>query len=126
MLGRNAIMPVSWMTILLGLCIAATPFLTGGASVQWWNSLGVAGAIVLLTIWEMVAAKTGTRTSARLASLLTIVAGAWLVLASFLYDRSAAYRWASSIEGVLVMVASGFLNAAAKQLFNLVVVRRTA
>lgn len=111
----------------MGLIIVGTPFFTGEdiAGTPYWNSVAVGVIVAGIALWNMLAARAGKFRQTLGSSTINLLAGLWLLVFPFVVATNMAYRWACVIEGIVLLVASGYVAWAAGRLRG-AVTRRTA
>jgi hypothetical protein len=85
----------SWVNILLGIWIIASPFVLGFHSKAMWNNVvvGVGVGVLALIRWGMH--QPGW-------SWLNLILGIWLVISPFVFFLSGAAMWNNVILGIIV------------------------
>ena len=86
----------SWVNILLGIWIIASPFVLGFHSPNtMWNNIIVGAAVGILALIRWGMHQTGW-------SWLNLVLGIWLVISPFVFFLSGAAMWNNVILGIIV------------------------
>jgi hypothetical protein len=101
---------LSWVIALLGIWEAGDILLplvvgVGGVRATVWDHILVGIILLAAGVW---AARTSSLRTARTMHWITAVAGAWLIIASFVLEKlAAAALWNDILVGVAAAVLSG-------------------
>ena len=104
----DALRWLSGVVSLVGLWIAASPFLYETAQVSRWNNVVTGGAICLLAGYGFYRISTGQRPDVGSTSLASLL-GLWAIAAPFLLTYgSDALVWGTMASGIAVAILSGY------------------
>ncbi len=113
---------LSGVVSLIGLWLAASPFVYGPAQSMLWNNLLVGGAIFLLAGYNYYRIITAHPTSTGVMSLVALLA-LWMVVSHFaiggqvaiggLEVASAGLAWSNIVSGLIAAALSAYIAYAA-------------
>lgn len=99
---------VSGVVSLIGLWIAASPFLYESAQVPRWNNAVIGGAIFLLAGYGVYRISKNYRPDVGSTSLTSLL-GLWAIAAPFLLSYgNNALVWSTMASGIAVAILSGY------------------
>lgn len=99
---------LSGIVALVGLWIAASPFLYEATQVATWNNLAVGAAIFVLAGYNFYRMMEGDRANVGGSSLVVLL-GLWSIVAPFLLAFGTdTLAWSTLASGVAVAILSGY------------------
>lgn len=106
--GPGARRWLSAVVALVGLWIAASPFLYGDTTIARWNNLAVGGAIALLGAYNFYRASEGQRLHEGIAGIAALL-GVWSIVAPVMLGfESRGLFWSTIVSGLIVAALSAY------------------
>ena len=110
----DALLWISGIVSLIGLWIAASPFVYDTTVTALWNNLLVGAAVFLIAGYNYYRYTTGLRTGVGAMTLVAIL-GLWTLAAPFLIEMvSDAAFWSNVISGLLIALLAGYVAYAGR------------
>ncbi len=112
--GSDALMWISGIVSLLGLWIAASPFVYDTTVTALWNNLLIGAAVFLIAGYNYYRYTDGLPTSVGAMSLVAIL-GVWTLATPFVVEMvSDAAFWSNVITGLLIALLAGYVAYAGR------------
>lgn len=107
-MGRDTLKLLSGVVALIGLWIAASPFMYETTQTALWNNLAIGGAIFLLAAYNFYRMSNHEPANVGSSSLIVLL-GLWSIVAPFLLDfGSEALVYSTMASGLAAALLSGY------------------
>lgn len=106
----------SWITLVVGGLVAATPFFTFTSVAAFWGALVAGALIAVLAIFDLYEESTNQAERVGGAAITSVLAGLYLVGSVFLVSASMTYLWIVGVAGLIVIATSIYTVAEVRRL----------
>lgn len=103
-----------WANTLVGVAVVLTPWATGENQVgPYWTCVVVGLLVAGFALWNLLALSGARLRYVVSTSSVNLFGGLWLIAFPFFADTNMAFRLACVIEGIVLLVMSGYVAWAA-------------